>query len=287
MGIGMEAMLFLFGAFLLLTAILGGGFEIKELRVPTVSAVVRVLSGASGLAFVVVGIALSPIFDVPPGPSPRPSETVAADDPTPPAPSETVAADDPTPPVNLDQDCSANFASCADMPAQAVAYTYVNVTDDTGRLQVAIPAEWGEINGAPYEDGDGNTVLDVRASSDLDGFHTTWSTPGVIVSASTDVTDEGIEAFRYRRSGLGQECQVIEDQPYDDGVYVGISDLYWGCGGSDAMYIVITALPEDGSFVIGAEMLIVDERDLRALDQMIASFSVTAGDELSTPNQAA
>lgn len=54
---------FLFGAILLAIAVLGGGFELKELKVPKVSWFPRLISAFVGMFFVVVGIGLetSPI----------------------------------------------------------------------------------------------------------------------------------------------------------------------------------------------------------------------------------
>jgi hypothetical protein len=49
---------FLFGAILLAVAILGGGFELKELKVPKVSWFPRLVSAFMGMFFVVVGIGL-------------------------------------------------------------------------------------------------------------------------------------------------------------------------------------------------------------------------------------
>jgi hypothetical protein len=58
---------FLFGAILLAVAILGGGFELKELKVPKVSWFPRLISAFVGMFFVVVGIGLeTPPIDPPP-----------------------------------------------------------------------------------------------------------------------------------------------------------------------------------------------------------------------------
>jgi hypothetical protein len=47
-----------FGALLLLTGILGGGFEVKELRIPRVGLFSRLLAGTVGLGFIVWGLAI-------------------------------------------------------------------------------------------------------------------------------------------------------------------------------------------------------------------------------------
>jgi hypothetical protein len=63
---------FLFGAILLAVAILGGGFELKELKVPKVSWFPRLISAFMGMFFVVVGIGL----ETPP--TDPPSSTVSS-----------------------------------------------------------------------------------------------------------------------------------------------------------------------------------------------------------------
>jgi hypothetical protein len=46
---------FAFGGFLLFVGVLGGGFEVKELKIPKVGAGVRVLSTIVGVVFIVLG----------------------------------------------------------------------------------------------------------------------------------------------------------------------------------------------------------------------------------------
>ena len=263
MNINLEIMFFIFGAFLVLTAILGGGFEIKELKIPTVSVVVRILSGVAGLVFVVIGIGLSPLPD---------PHQVADQSTDPPASTEAEGS------VGVNGDTSFVAAYSEFVQSAQGTYSYGTFTDASGLLQVAIPNEWTEINGEPYEDENGNVIFDIRASNDLAGFEETWSTPGIIVRASADVTDEGINAFANRVAGYAQECEADEGLPYDDGLYTGIYDVYWNCGGTGAMYIAITAMPDDESFVIGAEIQVVDDRDLDALDKMLKSFQLVTDD---------
>jgi hypothetical protein len=54
-----NALAFIFGAFLVLTAILGGGFEIKELKVPKVGWAPRFLATIAGLAFIMLGVGMT------------------------------------------------------------------------------------------------------------------------------------------------------------------------------------------------------------------------------------
>ena len=51
----LQTMSFIFGALLLAVGILGGGFEVKEVKVSNVSTSVRIFAGLVGLVFVVLG----------------------------------------------------------------------------------------------------------------------------------------------------------------------------------------------------------------------------------------
>jgi hypothetical protein len=56
MTLDLNAITFLFGAGLLAVAILGGGFEVKELKVPKVGGLARFLSGVVGAVFVLIAL---------------------------------------------------------------------------------------------------------------------------------------------------------------------------------------------------------------------------------------
>lgn len=55
---GIETVVFVFGGILLLIGILGGGFEVKELKIPKVTMVPRLLASIVGLVFIGVGISM-------------------------------------------------------------------------------------------------------------------------------------------------------------------------------------------------------------------------------------
>jgi len=53
---GIDVLAFILGAILLLTGILGGGFELKELKIPTVRWPVRIVASLAGAFFITVGV---------------------------------------------------------------------------------------------------------------------------------------------------------------------------------------------------------------------------------------
>jgi serine protease Do len=143
-------------------------------------------------------------------------------------------------------------------------------------MQVEVPAEWSDVDGAPYTDEDGNAITDVRASSSLDEFHTLWTTPGMIFSASSDwaasTTEEAL-LDEFVTSAEGQ-CDYAGRSEYSDPAYTGSYDIFTNCGDALATYVVVAAQPADGSSIILVQVQANEERDFDALDRILASFFV-------------
>ncbi|MEX0658256.1 MAG: S1C family serine protease [Egibacteraceae bacterium] len=150
---------------------------------------------------------------------------------------------------------------------------YVVISDDTDSISVEVPVEWSDVDGAPFTQ-DGAEFFDVRASSNLESFQTSWNTPGVIVTASQDLAQSGDEvAFLDRLSaGFDQPCTHSGRFPYEDALYTGQYDLFTECGGVGATYVIVGAVPEDRSSVIGVQIQVNDDRDFEALDRVLATF---------------
>ena len=168
-----------------------------------------------------------------------------------------------------DRVVEAAMTAGAELPAYD---TYVTVIDDTGRISVDVPTAWADVDGTPVSIG-GSTVADIRASSDLAAFASTWTTPGVIVSAGDvpGVTPEQI--LDDERTTLGSTCTFQGREPYTDGLYVGSFDTYTACGGTTAVYVVIAARPADGSDpIVEVQVQVNAARDVQALDRIVASF---------------
>lgn len=154
---------------------------------------------------------------------------------------------------------------------------YVVITDDTGAIQVEVPAEWSDVDGAPYTDADGNAVTDVRAASSLDEFHSLWTTPGMIFSASSDwaatTTPEAL-LDPFVTSAEGQ-CEYAGRFDYADPAYTGQYDVFTSCGDALATYVVVAAQPPGGEFLLLVQVQANSDRDFDALDRILASFFVT------------
>ncbi len=162
-------------------------------------------------------------------------------------------------------------------PADAAGYEYTQVTDDTGALQVEVPTEWSDVDGAPYTDAEGRAITDVRAAPDLEGLQNRWDTPGVIFSASSAIAQQANETTLLDEVNpqLSEQCTYEGRQPYEDPLYTGQFDLYTDCGGVGATFVVVGAVPEDRAYVIRVAVQANAERDLEALDRILNTFVVT------------
>lgn len=150
---------------------------------------------------------------------------------------------------------------------------FVMITDDSGNIQVEVPAAWDQIDGAGYSNGDG-TWSSVIASPDMAGFENGWDTPGVWVAASTDASAAvSPEVLRQRADEfLAQNCTPDESAAFEDGAHTGSYAVYQECGGVGAAYLFLAATANDGSYTITVAVQANSEADLAAVDRVIGSF---------------
>ncbi|HEX4904990.1 MAG TPA: S1C family serine protease [Acidimicrobiales bacterium] len=146
-------------------------------------------------------------------------------------------------------------------------YDYTTITDDAGVIQVDVPTMWSDIDGSAGQRGPS-----VEASPDLATYREAWSVPGVSIGATLEQgpADQETLLDEYAQDACTSEGR----QPYDDTVYTGFYDYYTGCGGTQTALVNIAASPADGTFLIFVSVQMVDDADLKALDQIIATFQV-------------
>lgn len=150
---------------------------------------------------------------------------------------------------------------------------YVAVTDDTGQLNVSVPANWSQVDGSAWVNSDGeNLGIRLVASPDLDGYMSTWTTPGVSFKASSSLgltSQELIDLVDF-----SDNCDYDGRENYSDQVYTGFIDYYGNCGGTGSTYVVLTAEPADGAYVILLEIQLGAQPDSEAFQQILDSFIV-------------
>ncbi len=152
---------------------------------------------------------------------------------------------------------------------------FVDVTDDSGSVQVSVPAEWEDVDGASITDAAGNVWSSVIASPDIDSLLGGWTTPGVSVMASpTALATTSVDGLlaSTASSVSGDGCVSEGAQPFADGYHTGKYDYYTGCGEADADYIVIAATADSGGYLVYVIIQAVTDDDLAAVDRIVGSF---------------
>ena len=155
---------------------------------------------------------------------------------------------------------------------------YVTVMDDYGSIQMVIPVEWGEIDGAAWE-SDGEIIgAQLTAAASLDDFNAYWDEPGVFFGVTDDIAQYGgyVEFLDLYREVFGGSCSLDSRFDYEDSGFEGQYDLYTTCDGEDNTLIVLSARPKNDqtAFLTIVIVNLMTDADLEALDNILNSFDV-------------
>jgi hypothetical protein len=151
----------------------------------------------------------------------------------------------------------------------ALACDYTLISDDSGALEVEVPVDWSDVDGAPVVT-DEEEIEWVSASPDLEAFQSGWDVPGMVFGATENLSIDELLEF-----GALEDCTSTGAEAYDDGVYAGQQELWTDCAGTDTDWLVVAAEPisgEDYRVVVGIQM--VDESDAEAAGQILDTFMV-------------
>ncbi len=148
-------------------------------------------------------------------------------------------------------------------------YSYKTVTDDSGLISVSVPTAWIDVNGT-FNDAFGPSVW---ASPDILAWQESWNVPGIIVESSADYTSADIPEL-LALLNLSEACVDFGVSDYDDGLYVGLLQIFGECGGTQTTYVILAATPSDPAldYLIRVEIQAVTTADLEAADEALATF---------------
>jgi hypothetical protein len=162
-----------------------------------------------------------------------------------------------------------------DVPTDEPTYTqFVEVSDDSGFLTVSVPAEWSDVDGRP-----GLFGPNILASTSVDQWLNSYDVPGIWFEATdiqTGQTNDEILTAIAESQGTNTDCTSLGRQPYEDPAYVGVSEVFQDCAGSDTDFVWLAFSPPDNRFhgVVGVQ--IFSTADVDALEQALATFFVDA-----------
>jgi len=175
--------------------------------------------------------------------------------------------------ADLDPDAEPTTTTTEPISGPDIGYTeYTIVTDDSGLIEVSVPVEWFDLIGLPWQEGETLIGPGLLVARDAEAWVVEWGTPGVFIGASDQLVDTADTLLDTKR--WDSSCSYEGRDAYDDGLYVGVFDLYYDCGDEKSVFIVIAAEPPDGSFVVLVEIVVVTEADLEAADTIIRTWQV-------------
>ena len=162
-------------------------------------------------------------------------------------------------------------ASASASPAFVLPPDYVQLTDDTGSITVAVPSTWTDVSTLPYIDDAGNTIPRITAATDYQVFHDTFDIPGVEYVALPFNADQQALMTQF---GLGGGCAKIETTPYNDGAFIGLHGVWSDCGQSGLPeWHQLVVAPADNSRTLVLQIQITSQAELPILQNILDSFN--------------
>ncbi|GAB4541484.1 MAG: hypothetical protein Kow0063_32330 [Anaerolineae bacterium] len=157
--------------------------------------------------------------------------------------------------------------------------SYQTVTDESDAIVMEIPQEWSEVDGSPWEWQEGAGIIGaaIVASPDIQSFYETYSMPGVFFGASSSLAQTNDVVSMLDQISFSGDCTYEGRFDYQDPLYTGVYDLYSDCGGVGSAIINLSAVPEDGSFIILLQVQVTSDADLDAVDRILDTFTVVGG----------
>jgi serine protease Do len=156
--------------------------------------------------------------------------------------------------------------------AEAPSTEYTELVDDTGTIVVRVPSNWTDVSTAP-EDllGNGTQSPAIVASPDQSAFENDTG-PGVIVAFLDSVGSFDLDELL--DGGVADStCTESGRSDYADGAFTGrYAEL--DCG--TVVGLLLVANPDDDpSSIMLVAAAAASQADLRAIDEILASFNLT------------
>lgn len=154
-----------------------------------------------------------------------------------------------------------------------VTNDYVGINDNSGAIYMEVPSTWTDVDGSAWTDEGTVIGSQLLASTSIDGYSNTFTTPGVQLLASTgfagSTMDELLDLFDF-----SDNCTYDGRSDYDDPVFTGKFDLYLDCAGQGTVIVVLAAQPADQSYAVAIIGQAITDADLEALDHVLDTFNL-------------
>lgn len=159
--------------------------------------------------------------------------------------------------------------------AYPVAADAVRLTDDSGRLSIAVPPSWTDVGTAAGDDSSrpvvqAGTDLEALAAGAADG---SFGAPGVYATAGPMGSDLGAIIGDIP---VAESCAVAPVTLFNNGTFEGYIRRFERCGGHpDRRGVIVAASAPDDSFQVAAMMLLGGD-DASTLDTLLGSLTFDA-----------
>ncbi len=166
------------------------------------------------------------------------------------------------------------------IPAENAAPNNTNpgfrrITDDSGRLEVQVPLEWGDTDSGNWEFNNQKVGRYLIGTTNLEQALNSWQAPGIYLAVSKPlVTQYTTQQLLEGNASYGEECLLVEQDTYNDGFYTGHYNLWNTCGNENAAIMTIVATPPDKSYVILVKFQMTTEKDSQVVDQILQSIMI-------------
>ena len=143
------------------------------------------------------------------------------------------------------------------------------MTDDSGVLTMEVPTAWTDVVGSPAPFRDGLNVPALVASPNVDGFLSTWETPGAMLLATPELGTD-LEALLADMAPEG--CTEGGREAYDDGAYQGVHAVWTDCGGTATTMHTVAATAATGTTTVVVAVQEVSAGDADVVARVLGSF---------------
>ena len=158
--------------------------------------------------------------------------------------------------------------------ATATYTEFVGIYDDSQAVYVEVPVEWADVDGSNWVGDDGSIYgSSIIASTDIEGFSSTYTTPGMQILAGTVFGDSTMGELADIMD-FSDSCTYDGRFDYSDGFYTGVYDQYSNCDGQGSIIIVLAAEPVEQHYSVIVLVQVVTDADLDALDHILDTFIV-------------
>ena len=144
------------------------------------------------------------------------------------------------------------------------------LTDDDGRLSIAVPSTWTDTATLPNMNDDASDRPRIAAAPVLDEFYTDWAAPGVQVVAYPFTDDP---STLLTNLGFAGRCTDGGVQSFSTAAFTGVMQTWTDCGGTASRDVLLALSPPDQSVTVYVEVQLPDSDDA-PLQAVLSSLQV-------------